>query len=156
MRPRSGPTAYDLNSPSLQARFWSKVRYSESCWQWSACVGSNGYGKFKLPSIRAPFCAHRVAYEFVIGKIPDGMFLDHLCRNRACVNPSHLEPVDARTNILRGVGFAAVNAAKKHCNNGHPFTQENTYIMSDGGRRCRTCQRASDLAYDERGRRAHI
>jgi hypothetical protein len=86
--------------------------------------------------------AHRVSYERYVGPIPEGAHLDHLCRNRACVNPEHLEPVSVQTNILRGVSPSAVNAAKTECLRGHPFDDENTYVCPAGKRRCRACKTA--------------
>lgn len=84
--------------------------------------------------------AHRVAFELIRGCIPNGLVLDHLCRNRGCVNPDHLEPVTFRENIMRGVGYTAQQARKTHCRHGHEFTVENTYVWR-GGRICRTCRR---------------
>jgi len=80
-------------------------------------------------------------YEHFVGPIPDGFHIDHLCRNRACANPAHLEAVPPRVNILRGVGMSAIHARQTHCVNGHPFDAENTLILPDGERCCRTCNR---------------
>lgn len=124
-------------------RFWAKVRDDGDCWIWTAHVNPQGYGEFgrrgagcrKGKSTRA----HRIAYELVVGQIPPGLVLDHLCRNRACVNPAHLEVVTVRENILRGSGFAALNARKTHCPRGHELTPDNVYRR--GRRRvCRTCE----------------
>jgi hypothetical protein len=123
----------------IEARFWAKVEKTDTCWVWSAAKIS-GYGAFKLDgrAIRA----HRFAYELLVGPVPEGLPLDHLCRNRACVNPAHLEPVTHRVNILRGEGACAVKARQTHCIHGHEFTLENTYLKS-GKRQCRTCRRSA-------------
>jgi hypothetical protein len=92
------------------------------------------------------FRAHRVAYEALIGPIPDGLQLDHLCRNRACVNPLHTEPVTQIENIRRGeagVPSGSQQRAKTHCPQGHPYSQGNTYIRKNGHRMCRTCNAAA-------------
>jgi hypothetical protein len=84
--------------------------------------------------------AHRVLYRLVNGPIPIGAEIDHLCRNRSCVNPDHLEAVSHRENLMRSpIAPAAINARKTHCKYGHEFTQTNTYVSS-GRRRCRLCQ----------------
>jgi hypothetical protein len=94
------------------------------------------------------FRAHRVAYELLVGPIPDGMHLDHLCRTPACVNPAHLEPVTPRVNSLRGVSFSAVNATKETCPAGHPYSADNTYLSpTKRNRLCRTCQAVHKRAY---------
>ena len=98
-----------------------------NCYIWTGCR-VNGYGQIKYADkIRY---THRVMYEEVKGPIPFNLQLDHLCRNRACFNPDHLEPVTIKENILRGVGFAAMNARKTHCINGH---------ILDNTRKCQIC-----------------
>lgn len=107
------------------------------CWEWKGCK-SVGYGK--ISGYSKMHSTHRVAYTLWRGLIPDGCALDHLCRNRACANPAHLEIVTHRENILRGTGVTARNALKTHCKYGHEFTPDNTYARQDG-RECLTCKR---------------
>jgi hypothetical protein len=85
--------------------------------------------------------AHIVAYETLIGPVPDGLQLDHLCRVRSCWNPAHLEPVTCRVNLLRGVGVSAQAARATHCPYGHPYAGANLYVYPDGHRGCRACNR---------------
>ncbi|MBO0885095.1 MAG: HNH endonuclease [Mycobacterium sp.] len=89
--------------------------------------------------------AHRIAYTWLVGPIPEGFDLDHLCRVRSCVNPAHLEPVPRRTNLLRGRTIPAANAAKTHCPHGHPYDDTNT-VRNKTGRLCLACRRARDKA----------
>lgn len=126
---------------AADARFWAKVDKDApgGCWLWTAGQSPDGYGKFSLHSRSTP--AHRLAYELLRGPIPDGLYLDHLCRVRRCVNPAHLEPVTHRENILRGDTLPAANARKTHCPAGHPYDTENTIREADGRRRCRVCVR---------------
>lgn|SRR5690606_5793950 len=122
---------------ATEARFLAKIRREDGgCWLWTGGLTRTGYGKFGGTGL-----AHRYAYQRFIGQIPAGMQLDHLCRNRACCNPSHLEPVTGRENLLRGDTWQARNAAKTHCPQGHEYTPENTYRYADGRRKCRACGR---------------
>lgn len=139
-------------SVSASERFWSKVdmRGEDECWPWEAYVNDGGYGTFSLTWRESPKRAHRVAYELLIGPIPDGLVLDHLCRNRRCVNPGHLEPVTHAENNRRGISTEARrrrNAEQTHCKRGHEFTPENTYRPPVGYRVCRTCRRDRARGY---------
>lgn len=128
-------------------RFWPKVDKTDSCWLWTGAKNSSGYGRVRKAG--RDLAAHRLAYEEMIGPIPHGLQLDHLCRVRSCVNPTHLEPVTGRTNILRSTSFAAQNAAKRACTRGHQFTSENTYLFA-GRRHCRACGRIRSANYKAR------
>lgn len=113
-------------------RFWSKVEMSEpqECWEWTAYRNDKGYGTFGMGRVTKK--AHRVAYELVRGPIPEGLELDHLCRNRGCVNPFHLEAVTSRVNTLRG------SVPRTHCSKGHERSPENL-----NGSHCKICQRVT-------------
>lgn len=105
---------------------------------WTGCIHPTGYGK--LGRDGHTYYAHRYVYEQTVGPIPDGMVLDHLCRNRACVNTAHLEVVTQRENVLRGDTIPARNVVKTHCPHGHEYTPDNIYWAA-GHRRCATCVR---------------
>lgn len=130
---------------STGERFWSKVDRSGECWLWRAKLQNRGYGQFSFNGHAV--LAHRFAYELLIGPIPDGLTLDHLCRAPACVNPLHLEPVTHLENVRRGNAVGPrpnarnANAAKTHCPAGHPYDVTNTYRNAKGDRICRACNR---------------
>ena len=126
----------------LSSRFWLMVdiQGSNECWPWMGNQDGNGYGQFWI-SRENPITAHRFAYTDAIGSIPDGLTIDHLCRNRSCENPSHLEAVSRGINVLRGEGLAARNARKTHCIRSHPFSGSNLRISPQGIRECRACCR---------------
>lgn len=119
-------------------RFFAKVDKTGDCWLWTGCLTHGGYGQ--LTSENRKWSAHRFAYSLLVGPIPEGLDLDHLCRVRNCVNPAHLEPVTRAENLHRGFGTGfQVNASKTHCAQGHPYDEANT-IYSKRGRICRTCR----------------
>ena len=134
----------------LTERFWSQVKFTDTCWLWTGSAGGKGgaYGEFRFCGLRVQ--AHRWAYEFCVGPIPEGLQIDHLCRVRLCVNSDHLEPVSLRVNVLRGNGLPARNARKTHCSKGHEFNETNTSPVPTGGRRCRTCNREYTRKWRER------
>lgn len=130
----------------LETRLWSRVNKQapNGCWEWTGAVQPNGYahidvsgggGKQQFRGV------HRVVYELLVGPIPPGLHIDHLCRNRRCCNPAHLEPVTCRENLMRGDTLQAHAAAKTHCLRGHPLSGENLMLDSRGHRQCRACKR---------------
>jgi hypothetical protein len=126
------------------------------CWIWQGTRNNAGYGTMTIAG-RAGRMAHRASYETFVGPIPDGLQLDHLCRERACVNPEHLEPVTARENVMRSaITLGSINAAKTHCPQDHPYDEQNTYIYESKKRKqrarlCKTCLRErSRLRYARR------
>lgn len=134
------PTNPERIDEAVLARFWCKVEKSDDCWLWTAKRNQLGYGKFAVTSQREVY-AQRFAWEAEHGPVPAVRERDHLCRNRACVNPAHMEPVTHRENVRRG---AHVNRAT--CANGHPYTPENVRITASGARRCRACDRERAIA----------
>lgn len=114
---------------------WRQVTDS-GCWQWLGALNSNGYG------IRAGQYAHRKSYELHVGPIPSGLQIDHLCRNRGCFNPDHLEAVTPSDNVRRGVSPSAIAVRTNRCKWGHELTPDNVYVRRDtGSRQCRECHR---------------
>lgn len=133
-------------SPYRLELFRSHVDTNGDCWNWTGCLDKDGYGQFKVEgSVRR---AHRVAYSVANGPIPDGLVIDHLCRNRACVNADHLEPVTNLENIKRGdgAGGGPGRPPATACKYGHEFTAENSMPVKNG-KRCRTCHRAYHRDY---------
>ena len=128
-----------LIHPTPEQRFWSKVDKSGDCWTWQGSF-SRSYGQFSLRH-RKSVRAHRFAYELESGPIPAGLQIDHLCRNRACVNPAHLEAVTARVNTLRSDAITARLARRTQCGKGQPYDEANTRHEGGNRRRCRTCDR---------------
>ena len=123
----------------MPSRFWSRVEKGPSCWNWTGGLCSAGYGSISIGGKSR--LAHRIAWELERGPIPDGLEIDHLCRNRRCVLVEHMELVTRRVNQIRGMGVSGIAARKTACVHGHAFTAENTRITPDGRRSCRTCGR---------------
>jgi hypothetical protein len=134
----------------IHLRFWSKVRIDsdEECWVWLANKNPQGYGLFRNNGGEAG--AHRFAYRHLVGDIPCGLQLDHLCRNPACVNPAHLEPVTARENIRRGNGMGGRHARNPFCAMGHALAGSNVKLEAGRWRRCRICRTAQEKAKRKR------
>jgi hypothetical protein len=124
-------------------RFMRFVQVSPDCWVWTG-NRHQGYGQFLVGSrkdgTRRVKGAHVVSYELFNGEIPSGLELDHLCRNRACVNPAHLEAVPHKDNCLRSpIAVWRARKARTHCKHGHEYSEANTHVEKDGSRSCRTC-----------------
>lgn len=128
------------------ARFWSQVDVGSKteCWEWRTGLTDTGYGQttFNFKTYRA----HRVAYTFFYGAIREGYTLDHLCKNRKCVNPNHLEVVSSYENMLRSDTSLINNYKKTHCKRGHAYSGKNLSLIK-GHRLCRACMRMNSAKY---------
>ena len=127
-----------------RAFFRRIVAGRDGCHVWTGATTSSGYGT--VTRLGRSIMTHRVAYELMFGSIPEPLVIDHLCRNRLCANPRHMEPVTSGENVLRGVSPSARNARMTECDLGHSFDDENTYVAR-GRRHCRTCRRDYMAAY---------
>ncbi len=127
-RPRSNP----------KERFLSKISIIDSCWNWTGKLDKDGYGRFRLPDRWV--LAHRFAYEYFKCSIGD-LVIHHLCHNKKCVNPDHLEPMTIGDNNRQADHMIGVNLRKTHCVRGHEFSKSNTRIYKNS-RCCRACDRA--------------
>lgn len=125
--------------PPFQRLMRRVDKRADGCWQFTGRLNPDGYSRVHLGRGKPGVQGHRLAYEVLMGPVPDGLDLDHLCRNRGCVNPAHLEPVTRQVNLLRGQTITASKAQQTHCIHGHAFTPENTYIKRNGTRQCRAC-----------------
>jgi hypothetical protein len=141
---------------TVMERFAAKVYHAPSgCWEWLGTRNYKGYGFLHMNDGPRTQGAHRVAYELFKGPIPEGLQIDHLCHNRGCVNPLHLQAVTGSVNQLRGLTLSKRLALRTHCNHGHEFTPENT-SFHHGARRCKECHRiqARRRGHPERKRSA--
>lgn len=126
-----------VDKPTPEERFFVKVNAHGVCWEWTAFRNPEGYGMFGGGGDGGrTHLAHRWSYAYLVGEIPEGLTLDHLCRNRACVNPDHLEPVTHAENCRRG-------GLRKYCKRGHVFADD-FYVDGNGKRHCRPCAKARD------------
>lgn len=134
----------DEFTPEDLGRFRAKVVHAgpDACWEWTGARSTAGYGYCWFGGKTQS--AHRVAYLIARGPIPAGLHIDHLCRNRGCVNPAHMEAVEPGENTRRGMSPGAVSVRMNRCRRGHEFTPENTYTTPGGQRMCRECCRARD------------
>lgn len=136
-----------------EERFWRMVNKGGpipnhrpelgACWLWTGTTIKGGYGRFTSGGHK--ILAHRFAYELLVGPVPGGFELDHLCRVPSCANTTHVEPVSHQVNCQRGSG----SKRKVSCLRGHQFNAENTYLTPGGRRQCRTCKQRRGLAYKE-------
>jgi len=129
----------------LLTRIFSKIKVSESCfynnvpcWEWTGYTNQSGYATFKYGG-QSHHRVHRIVYQLFVEEIDPLLDCDHLCRNRKCINPIHIEPTTKQVNVLRGEGVSAQRAKQTHCKKGHKFNEENTKIDNRGNRVCYPC-----------------
>lgn len=138
---------------NLPLKFRQRIVMIGDCWAWCGVVnGHSGYGQVNWRGYTA-HKVHRATYELLVGPIPDGLTIDHLCFNRMCCNPAHLEPVTNRENILRGNNLCAKNARKSACPKGHNYEQYG-FTNKRGSRSCRICTRQQGNEWSRRNRQA--
>jgi hypothetical protein len=139
------------SSWTLEKRLSEKIIKSESgCWVWIGARQKSGHGSVCINGTM--YRAHRVLYTLHKGDIPEGLVLDHLCRNPSCVNPDHLEPVTQHENLLRGNGASANNHKKTHCKRGHELSGDNLKLNVNNQRVCIKCRRLRDIKYKRKAK----
>jgi hypothetical protein len=126
----------------IEGRFYKKITVVQECWIWKASKLESGYGLF-TDEYGKTITAHRWSFQHFHGVIPQGLVIDHICRNPSCVNPKHLQAISQSDNIKRSL-LVKARSARTHCKNGHEFTPQNTrYVKGQRGRRCSTCAKLS-------------
>ena len=123
---------------STAERFWAKVNKTDTCWLWTASTKGAGYGQYIIEG--KSYLSHRLSYEMLVGSIPEGLVIDHLCKVKTCVNPEHLEAVTQYENMMRSESGAYLKS-RTHCPKNHPYSGTNLYVSPRGGRFCRACRR---------------
>lgn len=158
----------EFGDKKLPERFWKKViikdcGYSSPCWHWTGSLNNNGYASFRIKPHKTS--GHRAVYLQMVGEIKEGLVIDHMCRNRACMNPTHLQAVTQKQNLSTAIGLGEkgmvylakineIHKAKTHCPQGHKYTDANTYWEERGtfkSRHCKTCRDANVRKLRERG-----
>jgi hypothetical protein len=147
------PGVVDSRGTPLERLGRRCIVLENDCWEWQAASTGAGYGVMFYEGRMQ--MAYRVAYQLIVGPIPAGLVMDHLCRNPRCVNPAHVEPVTQRENVRRGLGGGLTT----HCPAGHAYTTENTYVFTNERgmmRKCRACHRERERLRRARARYSHV
>lgn len=122
----------------IKEKIEKNIRINNNCWMWNGAKDKDGYGTFCYNTKKEK--VHRISYKLWMGELDPTLTIDHLCNIRSCCNPTHLQQVTIKRNVLRSNGLTAINKRKTHCIHGHPFSPQNTYLYRGTHRQCKTCQ----------------